>query len=257
MNQLFGETYATAYDLLYQDKDYPAECELIRRILADHGSRRTRSILDLGCGTGGHALLLAQSRCQVVGVDRSESMIELARQKASDSPAGENVEFQIGDIREFKIDRQFDAVIMMFAVLGYQTENAAASAAITTARRHLTEGGLFIFDFWYGPAVLRNKPEKRVKEVPTSEGTLVRTTSTELNIRRQQCAVNFHLQHLEAGRLVSETTETHVMRFFFPREIELLLENAGLTLIRLGGFPDFEREADESTWNVLAVARAV
>jgi hypothetical protein len=60
---------------------------------------------------------------------------------------------------------------------------------------------------------------------------------------------------LEGDRLVEEIEEHHTMRFFFPLEIELSLENAGLTPLHLGAFPDFNREPDETTWNVLGVAR--
>jgi hypothetical protein len=46
------------------------------------------------------------------------------------------------------------------------------------------------------------------------------------------------------------------MRYFFPMELEVLLECAGFTLVRLGAFPDVDRNPDETTWNCLAVARA-
>jgi hypothetical protein len=46
------------------------------------------------------------------------------------------------------------------------------------------------------------------------------------------------------------------MRFFFPRELELFLTTAGMSLQRLGAFPDFDAEPDEATWNVLALSRS-
>ena len=52
-----------------------------------------------------------------------------------------------------------------------------------------------------------------------------------------------------------ETSENHRVRFFFPLELQLLLDDAGLDLIRIGDFEDFDREPDESTWNVLVAAR--
>jgi hypothetical protein len=56
---------------------------------------------------------------------------------------------------------------------------------------------------------------------------------------------------------VAHTDETHVMRYFFPQELRLLLNCAGLRLLRLGAFPDVDRQPDDTTWNVMAVARAV
>jgi ubiquinone/menaquinone biosynthesis C-methylase UbiE len=59
MSQSFGLIYSDAYDLIYRDKDYNAECDLIERIFQTY-SNSTRSVLDLGCGTGNHAFPLAQ-----------------------------------------------------------------------------------------------------------------------------------------------------------------------------------------------------
>ncbi len=87
---VFGKEYSTAYDSLYHDKDYEKECEFIEDVLSK-SSIKVRRILDLGCGTGGHALLLAKKGYAVVGVDRSAEMLEFARQRAKDE--GLSVEF--------------------------------------------------------------------------------------------------------------------------------------------------------------------
>jgi hypothetical protein len=55
---------------------------------------------------------------------------------------------------------------------------------------------------------------------------------------------------------VDRTAETHTQRYFFPLELKLFLEQTGFEPIRLGAFPDFNQDPDESTWNVLQVARA-
>ncbi len=55
---------------------------------------------------------------------------------------------------------------------------------------------------------------------------------------------------------MGETEENHRVRYFFPREIESLLGPTGFSLVRLGAFPEFDKEPDETTWNVLGVARA-
>jgi hypothetical protein len=57
--------------------------------------------------------------------------------------------------------------------------------------------------------------------------------------------------------LVAETQETHRMRYFFPAELDEFLECSGFSPIRLGAFPKFDEEPDETTWNVVSVARAV
>jgi SAM-dependent methyltransferase len=168
-----------------------------------------------------------------------------------------NASFYEGDIRNFQIDHSFDASLMMFAVLGYQLENADVLAALRTARKHTRVGGLFIFDVWYGPAVLRQGPSDRVRSIPTEKGQILRLASGQLDAQRHLCKVNYHLWKLEGERLTGETEETHLMRYFFPLELNLFLESCGFAPLRLGAFPQFDREPDETTWNVCGVARAV
>lgn len=257
MSETFGPVYANSYDLIYHDKDYEAECDLIERIFHAYRDGSIRSVLDLGCGTGNHAIPLAQRGYEVVGVDRSESMLDHARRNLARLAGGGNVTFHQGDIREFDLQRHFDAALMMFAVLGYQVENADVCSALATARRHLRPGGLLAFDFWYGPAVLHEQPSERIKVVPIPTGRILRVSSAELDVRHHRCAVHFLVWRLEGERLVEELEEHHAVRFFFPMELELFLQTAGFVLLHLAAFPEFEQGLDWSTWNALGVARAV
>ena len=257
MRGLFGSEYADAYDRLYGDKDYVEECELIDRLLRTYGDGSVRNLLDLGCGTGNHALPLAERGYAVVGVDRSENMLQFARKKTANQYAKTNAKFYEGDIRCFELDQLFDASLMMFGVLGYQLENDDVLAALRTARKHTRLGGLFLFDVWYGPAVLRQRPGDRVKSIPTENGQILRLASGQLDAQRHLCKVSYRLWRLEGDRLKGETEESHLMRFFFPLELNLFLQCAGFAPLRLGAFSQFDREPDETTWNVLGIARAV
>ena len=254
MNTVFGPTYARVYDLLYQNKDYAAECDLLERVFRQHASHRVKTILDLGVGTGNHALLLAARGYSIVGVDLSEDMLDIARSKAERQRL--SIAFHQGDVRQVDLGQAFDAVLMMFAVLGYQTENADILAALRAARRHLPPSGLLIADIWYGPAVLSQRPSDRVRIIHNGSNTILRTSSGELDLRHHICTVHFHTWHMNGREIVAEVEESHPMRFFFPRELELFLEVSGFHLLRLGGFPNFEKEPDESTWNIMAVAVA-
>ena len=252
MNSTFSGGYATSYDLLYGEKDYAGECDLIERIISEYGLKPTGSLLDLGCGTGNHALPLASRGYGVAGVDRSEEMLAQVRAKAQTNAA-----FHAGDIRSIELGKTFDAALMMFAVLGYQLANEDVIQALGNARRHLNAGGLLIFDVWYGPAVLHLRPSERAKVVPTPEGQIVRFAGGSLDISRQICTVNYQVWQIQEDRVVSRVEESHRMRYFFPLEIELLLNSARFTRLRTGAFPEFAREPDEDTWNVLVVAKAV
>jgi SAM-dependent methyltransferase len=256
VSEIFGSTYADAYDLLYEEKDYLAECDLLESLFQTYGVGPINRIIDLGCGTGNHAIPLASRGYQLTGVDRSVNMLSQAEKKARASSGSGNVSFECGDVCTVDLGQTFDAGIMMFAVLGYQLQNPDVCAALRTARRHLRQGGLFIFDVWYGPAVLYQRPAQRARVIPTPDGEMLRFSNGELDIQRQLCGVKIHLWRLAGNKLVANIEESHQMRYFFALELELFLEVAGFNLVRLGGFPDFPQEPTETTWNVLAVARA-
>jgi SAM-dependent methyltransferase len=257
MSEPFSAGYADAYDRMYHDKDYTLECTFIEGVFKTYAAGSIQTILDLGCGTGNHACLLTERGYEVTGVDRSDSMLERATTKAAGPSGQHKPTFRKGDILTLDLHRHFDAVLMMFAVLGYQLKNVDVLAALKTARRHLRSEGLLIFDVWYGPAVLSQRPSTQVKVIPTLEGQILRVSSGELDTSRHLCIVHLRLWQLEGGRLTAETDERHCVRYFFPLELDFFLESAGFSPLRLGVFPEFDKEPDETTWNVLGVARAV
>jgi SAM-dependent methyltransferase len=248
---VFGRAYAAAYDDLYKDKDYVAECELIERVFKLYGPGPVRRVLDLGCGTGGHAVVLARRGYDLVGVDRAPDMLERARAR------GSTARFELGEISAIRLGETFDAVLMMFAVLGYQVGNVDVQAALATARQHLKPRGLFFCDFWYGPAVFAQRPSERVKVIDTSEGQIIRVAAGELDALHNLCTVGYHVWRIADGRVAAEVREQHRMRYFFAPELDLVLANAGFELVRLGAFPNLDDEPTEETWNVALVARAI
>jgi SAM-dependent methyltransferase len=257
VSSVFGPLYAQTYDDVYRGKDYEAECDLLERIWQEMGSRPVQTVLDLGCGTGNHALPLAARGYKVVGVDRSDEMIVRAKAKASDGASSERATFERGDIRDLRLGRTFDAVTMLFAVLGYQTSNSDVLAALRTVRQHLSSAGLLVADVWYGPAVLHDRPEQRVALVEADGARMLRVAKASVDTLAQCARVHYRLWQFDRDRILNETEEQHEMRFFFPRELELMLEVSGLSLVRLGAFPNIDTTPDESSWNAVLVARAV
>lgn len=246
------QRYARFYDALYRDKDYRGECRYLERIFAKYSRYPVKKVLDLGCGTGGHSLLLARSGYEVTGIDLSPSMLAEAREKARSS--GIHLRLRRGDIRTARLQDRFDAVISMFAVMGYQVSGRDARRAVATAARHLRRGGLFVFDVWFGPAVLHDPPASRKKTVPTDDGRIVRTTTCSLDQLAQVVTVRFRTVRYSGRRVAERVEEKHPMRFFFPREIELLLDSAGFSLRLLAPFMALRGRPDEGTWNVAVVA---
>ncbi len=252
MSGIFGTDYAAAYDLLYGDKDYDAECDLLQaQFLSARGP--VRSALDVGCGTGAHAVRLAARGYEVVGVDLSEEMLATARQRADASGLGA-LELRLGDLRSVRLGRTFDAVICMFAVLGYQTSDDDVAGALATVRAHLRPGGIFVFDVWYGPAVEATGPSERVKTVSTGDGEIERRATAELEPSRHLCTVSYHLVRRSPGIPDVAADEEHRMRYFSADELAISLADADLQLIDLVPFPETAAELSTETWNAMGTA---
>jgi SAM-dependent methyltransferase len=249
----FGELYAGLYDHFYRDKDYRAECDLLERLWQRFGGR-PQHVLDLGCGTGGHALELARRGYRPTGVDRSEPMLEIARAKADDE--GLQVELHGGDICALDLGRSFDVVIAMFAVFGYLTSNQELEQGLAVARRHLRAGEVLVFDCWHGPAVLRHGPEARIASFDTPDGDRVlRLVTPELDSLSQVVTVSYEILRMRGDRVVEHTTEAHRMRYLFPQEITHFLTLAGFDEVSFYPFGDIDASLTVEHWNMLVAAR--
>lgn len=220
--------YARYYDLLYRDKDYAAEAEYVAGLIRKFNPA-ARSILELGSGTGIHASLLAEKGFTVHGIERSQEMLARSQALAENRTAGDGwLTFTMGDIREVRLNKRFDAVIALFHVISYQTTNEDVTAAFETARQHLNPGGVFIFDVWYGPAVLTERPAVRIKRLANDQIEVTRLAEPVLNTNANRVDVNYHMFVRDiTTQIVSELKETHAMRYFFKPEIERIAEQIG------------------------------
>ena len=256
---VFG-AYSRYYNLFYRDKDYAGETDYIHRLIQQHRPAGAHSILDLGCGTGRHALLLAQKGFSVAGVDRSEAMLsianeQLSRLSASATANPPDVIFHQGDVRSIRLHRTFDVVVSLFHVMSYQSGNDDLQAAFATVREHLVSGGLFIFDCWYGPAVLTDRPSVRVKRVEDEEIAVTRIVEPVMYANDNLVETNYHVfvRDKQTGD-VEELEETHRMRYLFRPEVELLLAEAKLQLIASAEWMT-SRQPGYDTWGVCFVAK--
>jgi SAM-dependent methyltransferase len=255
---VFNTLYANQYDSMYSGKSYLAECDLIDEAVKRFADRSPLSLLDVGCGTGGHAFELSKRGYQVTGVDLSAEMLAAAQLKAESLELNQKPRFVRGDARNFDTGTKHDIAIMMFAVVGYLVTNADVLAGLRNVRAHLETGALFVCDFWYGPSVLTERPSDRFREIAFGrDGRLLRAASTELDTRRHLAEVTFRLWQLEGEHIANEATEVHRMRYFFPMEFELLLANAGFEMKSMTAFPTLDKPLSEGTWNALVVAQAV
>jgi 2-polyprenyl-3-methyl-5-hydroxy-6-metoxy-1,4-benzoquinol methylase len=241
----FGN-YSRYYNLLYKDKDYKGEAGFIHDLIQKY-SPEAKNILDLGCGTGRHDLLLAEKGYAITGVDMSEEMLLIAR--------SQQLNFLHGDIRTFRMDKKFDVAISLFHVMSYQTTNADFLSALETAKAHLASGGIFIFDFWYGPAVLTDRPAVRVKKLEDDKIQVIRLAEPIMHANKNLVDVNYTVWIKDKSSLqTEEIRETHHMRYWFLPEIEHLIKEAGFGMLNHGEWMTGKQPGFD-TWGVYMVAR--
>jgi SAM-dependent methyltransferase len=247
--------YAKYYDLLYRDKDYAKEASFVLETLASLGCEPA-TLLDLGSGTGRHAMAMARLGVSVTGVDNSEVMLSMARSaKAAGLPHGVvSPEFHLGDARNVRLGRRYDAVTALFHVMSYQITEDDVLAAFATAREHLRPGGVFLFDFWYGPGVLTDRPTERNRDFEDEDVYVRRHALPVLHVNDNIVDVNYTIA---IRRKVSgeEATlrETHRMRYWFLPELCYLLKSAGFTILTTGAW--MKNSLPElDTWNAHVAA---
>lgn len=247
---VFDSSYAAAYDLLYRDKDYAGEAKFVSGLARKH-LPEAKTLLDLGSGTGRHDLEFAALGYEVTGVERSTEMLEKAR-----ASAGNRVAFHQGDVRDVRLGRQFDVVTSLFHVVSYQTANDDVRKAMETAREHTKPGGIFIFDFWYGPAVLAERPATRIKRLENDRISLTRLAEPVLRTGENLVEVHYELLVQEKGSAeVKRFRERHDMRYFSLPEIRWIAEEGGWKLEEAGEWMT-GAEPSEKSWGVYVVLRA-
>lgn len=248
--------YARSYPALYHDKNYEAECDFLEHTWQRFSLRPVKRVLDLGCGAGGHVFPLASRGYEVTGVDRSPAMLDLAKERAR-LPLAKAPRLELADIQTLRLGEAFDAVVCMFAVLSYQTSNEALLSTLRTARHHLAAGASFVCDFWYGPAVLKQQPADRIKEVRDGDDRVVRLASPSIDTEAHVVTVDYRVLRLHGSTLVEETRESHRMRYFFKPEIELLMQLAGFELRHFCPFGQLGQPVSQESWNVSAIGLAI
>ena len=238
---------ATVYPLLYAGKPYAREAAAVDALIRERVPD-AREVLELGCGPGLHAALLARRGYRVTGVDRSAAMLAQAR------PA-RGVTLLRGDLRTARLGRTFDAVVSLFHVFSYLSGARDLRAALRTAAEHLEPGGLLLFDCWYAPAVAADPPRPRVKIVEDDRLVVERAVFPSFDRAARRVAVRYDFEVLDKRSGRRRTfRETHRMRAWTRAELERALAAEGFA--RPAGFEWLTgRPLSARTWGACFVAR--
>jgi SAM-dependent methyltransferase len=217
---MFSES-AELYDLIYAPfKNYEAEADqIVQRLRASHPGIRT--VLDVACGTGEHARLLAERHDLLVdGIDLDPAFVAIASAK---NPRGT---FTVADMRTFNLGRQYDAVLCLFSSIGYVRTLDGVVSAIDRFRDHLTPGGIILLEPWFAPGILTDG--YRSTEVGERRDLRVeRHARTEVVDRISR--LHFDYDITEDGR-TRHASEVHELGLFTPEEMRGAFEANGLSV---------------------------
>jgi len=248
-NKKAFETSAKLYDILYGDKDYTKEAEFVEE---QFGKDKSLKILEIGCGTGNYLKAFLNKGYDISGVDISKEMLEVARKKC-------NCELYQGDMRDFKIEKKFDVILIMFDVLSYVNENEGIVKTLQNVREHLNENGKLIFLVWNGLAVLSDPRGEGIREIEKENVKVIRKFTPVLKANKQVVEAHFKywLIDKESNKIIQETEEIHPMRIFFPQEIKYFLETNGFRVKTMSDFMDVNKPVDEKAFGLFCVAEKV
>lgn len=248
----FGDLYSQYYDLLYSDKDYKSEVEYVDGLIKSN-TNKAKTLLDMGCGTGRHAELFCDKGYKVHGIDLSEDMLKIAETRRIGKE--DRLSFSHSNIQELNLDKKFDVVVSLFHVMSYQNSNEGLIKAFEVTKNNLSDGGVFIFDFWYGPAVLSDKPATRIKRLENESIKVTRLAEPVLHSQKNIVDVNYDVFiENKASKEVLEKKELHKMRYFFDTELEMVCETVGFEVVNKYEWMS-DKNPDFNSWNVVWIVK--
>ena len=221
------EALAGSYDRLTNDIPYEAVLAFYRQILARYGCKPA-SAVDLACGTGSMALLLAREGLSVLGVDRSEEMLTLAADKAAEL---ENPPYFIRQrMEKLRLPMPVDLVVCCLDGINYVTEPAALRETFSRVCKALNPGGLFIFDV-NSEAKLRSLDGQIFLDEDDAVFCLWRADYDETS---RICRYGMDIFQKQ-GKLWQRSREEHLEYAYRTEELTQWLAEAGFSQIEVYG----------------------
>lgn len=214
---------AELYDLLYAGvKDYAAEAELLAALIRERRPD-ARHVLDVACGTGGHARHLTDRGFEVDGVDIEPALVRIASGKC---PEGT---FRVTDICSFDLPERYDAVLCLFSAIGYAKDESRLRHAVAHMAAHLRSGGVLIVDPWFEPGTLTHGFHSAlVGESDDVTACRISRTLIDGSVSRLECE---YLIATSEG--IERRSELHELGLFTQTQMESAFDSAGLAVERI------------------------
>lgn len=224
-------SFAAVYDRFMDETPYDAWCENIVRELRAHDIKNGL-VLELGCGTGCMTELLAGRGYDMIGVDLSDEMLNLAQDKKAAS--GHDILYLNQDMREFELYGTVRAVVSVCDSVNYLLSDEDIIACFLLVNNYLDPGGIFMFDF-----------NTKYKYEQIGDATIAENRDEcsfiwENYYDRESCINEYGLtifvrneEGSEGGQeLFLRFMEEHLQRGYTLEEMKRLIKASGLEFVR-------------------------
>ena len=229
--------FAYVYDRLINDVDYKEWADYYFKIFQRYGLNPKLG-LDLGCGTGNLTLELANRGIEMTGVDLSEDMLMVAREKSE----GLDILYLNQDMTEFELYGTVDFIVSSLDCVNYITDKRDLLKVMKLVNNYLDPGGLFIFDI-----NTRYKLESII-----GDNTFILENddcfcSWQNEYDKKRKLSDFYLTFfLKDGEGYTRFDEQHTQRAYEIEEIKALIESSGMRLLKVYHDRSFENPKKNS-----------
>lgn len=219
--------FAEVYDLFMDQVPYEKWSRRITEILKEYGIP-DGLVLDLGCGTGSMTELLADAGYDMIGVDASEEMLELACEKRAGS--GHDILYLLQDMREFELYGTMRAAVSICDSMNYILEEDDLLQVFSLVNNYLDPGGIFIFDLNTVYKYQEILGEQTIAE-DREECSFIWDNFYDEEEMINEYDLTVFVQ--EEGDLFRRYCETHYQRAYSLETVRALIEKAGMEVLAI------------------------
>ena len=248
--------FAIYYDQIYSDKSYIKEVNFVVKNLRKYSKKNIQNVLDIGCGTGSHSVLLAKKGFSITGIDKSKQALDIAKGKFESN--NQKGKFLIKDFRDFRIEPKFDACISLFCSMCYLQNLDDFEKALKSINQSLKKNGFLIFDFWNGNAVVSQGPSIKEKKIKNNDLEIIRIATPKIDYSHQICKISYDCTIIKNKKVIDNFVENHPIRYHFLNDLEWILEKNGFKILKTTGLSSTPKGKEYLTeWYLYVIAKKV
>ena len=219
--------FAEVYDTFMDNIPYEKWAEYLHEIMEEYNIREG-TLLELGCGTGNMTEQLASMGYDMIGVDNSEDMLELAKEKRLKT--GHDILYLLQDMQSFELYGTVKAVVSVCDSVNYVTDEAELKEVFRLVNNYLDPRGIFIFDF-NTEYKYREILGDRVIAEERDECSFIWDNYYNEQDKINEYELTLFVQSKEDPGLYRKYQEVHYQRAYTLEKIKTLIEKAGLRYI--------------------------